>query len=251
MANISRNAGIILKRTCILNGRRDSGLISNSLPCFSKMLSTEAELDLDDPTAIMEAKRNKSRLRVKHYKELHGVLPVDPENPAFPYQQAVPFRRKLASKYGESAGINLGTAWPDKDELQQMMEYEQVAYPVPLIEVMEQKTRYRVEQKKALLERQKDIEAKVEKLDVWIKELKTRQNKKLADAKLAQEKKDALIEEVRQHFGYLVSLKDPRFQEMLELKEKEMKKASKEAKKKTKQDKDFNRLVETAAKIDS
>ena len=38
---------------------------------------------------------------------------------------------------------------------------------------------------------------------------------------------------------------------MLELKEKEMKKASKEAKKKTKQDKDFNRLVETAAKIDS
>ena len=68
---------------------------------------------------------------------------------------------------------------------------------------------------------------------------------------MAQEKKDALIEEVRQHFGYLVSLKDPRFQEMLELKEKEMKKASKEAKKKTKQDKDFNRLVETAAKIDS
>lgn len=94
-----------------------------------------------------------------------------------------------------------------------------------------------------------DIEAKVEKLDSWLKELKARQNKKLADAKLAQEKKDALIEEVRQHFGYLVSVKDPKFQEMLELKEKEMKKANKEAKKKSKQEKDLNRLIETSTKI--
>jgi len=94
-----------------------------------------------------------------------------------------------------------------------------------------------------------DIEAKVEKLDSWLKELKARQNKKLADAKLAQEKKDALIEEVRQHFGYLVSVKDLKFQEMLELKEKEMKKANKEAKKKSKQEKDLNRLIETATKI--
>lgn len=73
----------------------------------------------------------------------------------------------------------------------------------------------------------------------------------MADAKLAQEKKDALIEEVRQHFGYLVSMKDPKFQEMLELKEKEMKKASKEAKRKTKQEKELNRIIETAAKIET
>jgi len=249
MANITRNVGILLKRSCILNGRRDAGLFNNSLPCFSKLLSTEAEIDFEDPTALIEAKRNKSKLRVKHYKQLHGVLPVDPENPSFPYEQTVPFRRKLAAKYGQNAGINLGIAWPDQDELQKMIEYEKIAYPLPLQEVMEQKKRDREEQQRLLLERQMDIEAKVEKLDSWLKELKARQNKKLADAKLAQEKKDALIEEVRQHFGYLVSVKDPKFQEMLELKEKEMKKANKEAKKKSKQEKDLNRLIETATKI--
>jgi len=248
MANISRNAGIMLKRTCILNGRRDSGLLNNSLP---RLLSTEIVSDIEDPTALIEAKRNKSRLRVKHYKEIHGVLPVDPENPAFPYQQSVPFRRKLIAKYGQSTGINPAIAWPDKEELQKLMEYENVAYPVPLLEVIEQNRRNREEQKRVLLEREKDIETKVIKLDGWIKELKARQNKKLADAKLAQEKKDALIEEVRQHFGYLVSMKDPKFQEMLELKEKEMKKASKEAKRKTKQEKELNRIIETAAKIET
>jgi len=248
MANISRNAGIMLKRTCILNGRRDSGLLNNSLP---RLLSTEIVSDIEDPTALIEAKRNKSRLRVKHYKEIHGVLPVDPENPAFPYQQSVPFRRKLIAKYGQSTGINPAIAWPDKEELQKLIEYENVAYPVPLLEVIEQNRRNREEQKRVLLEREKDIETKVIKLDGWIKELKARQNKKLADAKLAQEKKDALIEEVRQHFGYLVSMKDPKFQEMLELKEKEMKKASKEAKRKTKQEKELNRIIETAAKIET
>jgi len=150
MANISRNAGIMLKRTCILNGRRDSGLLNNSLP---RLLSTEIVSDIEDPTALIEAKRNKSRLRVKHYKEIHGVLPVDPENPAFPYQQSVPFRRKLIAKYGQSTGINPAIAWPDKEELQKLIEYENVAYPVPLLEVIEQNRRNREEQKRVLLER--------------------------------------------------------------------------------------------------
>lgn len=65
-----------------------------------------------------------------------------------------------------------------------------------------------------------------------MKELEDRKAKKLAAAREAQEKKDRLIEEVRQHFGYVVNMKDARFQEMLEQKEKEQKKAEKEKKKK-------------------
>lgn len=63
-----------------------------------------------------------------------------------------------------------------------------------------------------------------------MKELKNRTEKKAALVKEAQEKKDRLVEEVRQHFGYAVSIKDPKFQEMYEKKEKEAKKAEKEAK---------------------
>lgn len=85
-----------------------------------------------------------------------------------------------------------------------------------------------------LSSRQKDIETKMKKLGSWMKELQDRNNKKEAAIRAAQEKKDRLIEEVRQHFGYVVSMKDPRFQEMLDLKEKEARKAEKESKKKAK-----------------
>lgn len=70
-----------------------------------------------------------------------------------------------------------------------------------------------------------------------MKELEDRKQRKLAVVREAQEKKDRLIEEVRQHFGYVVNMKDPKFQEMLELKEKELKKAEKDKKKKERYEK--------------
>lgn len=82
-----------------------------------------------------------------------------------------------------------------------------------------------------------------------MKELKDRQEKKLAVARAAQEKKDRLIEEVRQHFGYVVSMKDPKFQEMLEQKEKEAKKAEKELKKKTRFDKASTKAMAEAEAV--
>lgn len=49
-------------------------------------------------------------------------------------------------------------------------------------------------------------------------------------------RKERLIEEVRRHFGYTVDPKDDRFKELLEKKEKEQKKAMKEARKKARED---------------
>lgn len=45
-----------------------------------------------------------------------------------------------------------------------------------------------------------------------------------------------MIEEVRRHFGYTVDPRDDKFKEMLEKKEKEQKKAMKEARKKAKEE---------------
>jgi hypothetical protein len=50
------------------------------------------------------------------------------------------------------------------------------------------------------------------------------------------------MEEVRRHFGYTVDPKDERFQEMLAKKEKEQKKAMKEARKLEKQKRTLDRL---------
>jgi len=87
------------------------------------------------------------------------------------------------------------------------------------------------------------------KLASWMKELKDKSQKKEATARAAQEKKDALIEEVRQHFGYVVNIKDPKFQEMMVQKEKEAKKAEKDAKKKVRTEKNLMKSIAFAEKV--
>ena len=69
------------------------------------------------------------------------------------------------------------------------------------------------------------------KLHGWKKELNARREKKLAEARTAQEKKDKLTEQVRQHLGYQAGPKDPKFEELYDKFEKEAKKTEKEARK--------------------
>ncbi|KAI9562729.1 hypothetical protein GHT06_010183 [Daphnia sinensis] len=199
--------------------------------------------------AALEAKRNKSRLKPRHYKMLHEQMHVDPQNPEFSYEETVKFRRKLIARHGLATGINLGIAWPTREELQEKIEYEKVAHPFTLQQMVEQKKKLREEEMKRIETRQKDIEFKMGKLASWMKELKDRQEKKEAIARAAQEKKDILIEEVRQHFGYVVSMKDPKFQEMLEQKEKEAKKAEKEMKKKVRSEKATSKAIAQAEAV--
>lgn len=63
-----------------------------------------------------------------------------------------------------------------------------------------------------------------------------------------QEKKERLIEEVRQHFGYTVDPKDEKFKELLEKKEKEEKKAAKEAKRQARHERMLADLEKKSAK---
>lgn len=67
----------------------------------------------------------------------------------------------------------------------------------------------------------------------------------LQEARVAKERKDRLIEEVRRHFGYTIDPRDERFKEMLELKEKEQRKALKESKRQAKESKLMSKLIET------
>lgn len=52
---------------------------------------------------------------------------------------------------------------------------------------------------------------------------------------LFQEKKERLVEEVRRHFGFKLDPRDERFQEMLAKREKEQKKAEKQARRDAKE----------------
>lgn len=67
--------------------------------------------------------------------------------------------------------------------------------------------------------------------------------KKEAVLLAAKERKERLVEEVRQHFGFKISPQDERFKTMLQQKEREEKKKKKEAKKKIKLEK-FTTMIQ-------
>jgi hypothetical protein len=150
------------------NPQLSVNLSKKCLPCSSVRRFASAEpspedveeigadleaLEREKAAAELEAKRNKSRLRDKHYKLVHSLIPVDPSNPEFPHEQTIKFRRKIAARYGQDSGINLGISWPTKQRLDEMLEYERVAHPFTLHEIVEKKRKQREEERQKLLNR--------------------------------------------------------------------------------------------------
>ena len=138
----------LVGRTCI------TGYFNVRLPFFYRCLltKTQSEPEFEDEP-VPQINCNKSKLRDKHYKQLHGELLVDLENPRHAYEQTVKFRRKLLTRYGISTGINPGIAWPTKEEVDRLIEYENFAYPHTIQEVVEKKKSEREQKEKELLER--------------------------------------------------------------------------------------------------
>ncbi|MPC48659.1 hypothetical protein E2C01_042439 [Portunus trituberculatus] len=94
--------------------------------------------------------------------------------------------------------------------------------------------------------RQQDLVQKVVKLEGWKKQVRDRIKKQELEAQIAKEKKEKLIEEVRQILGFQIDPKDERFKEALLQKEKEEKKAKKVAKKLARQQRMIDRLRQEA-----
>lgn len=70
--------------------------------------------------------------------------------------------------------------------------------------------------------------------DKWKAALQAKLEKKEADVLLAKQRKERMMEELREQFGFYIDPRDERFKEMLEQKEKEDKKKKKELKKQKK-----------------
>lgn len=182
----------------------------------------------------IEKKRDKSRLQAKHRNILHGRVPYN--EPMAEIHLTHKYQRMQFGKYGKSSNVNPGTLWPTKSELYEIIEYEKIAYPFSFNELVEKQKKIADEEEKMIQERQQKILKNMQKLEGWKKDITARAEKKLADLAKAKAQKDALIEEVKRHFGYKLDPKDERFKEMLVIKEREQKKKLKEEKSKAKQE---------------
>lgn len=70
-----------------------------------------------------------------------------------------------------------------------MKEYEQIAYPKTIPEMVASETAKRREKEERVLERQKQIVERIGKLDGWIKEMRDRVAKKEKEAHAAKVRK--------------------------------------------------------------
>lgn len=204
-----------------------------------------AEYIIDDEetesrAAYITKIRNKSGLSDAHRRRLLNQLPY--EEPQSWVHKTVAYRQRMYGRYGAASGVDPRIMFPTSEDLADRDEYERVAYPKTLHEMVAEEKAIAEAKKAAKLKREDDIAKKLLKLDQWTKELNVRVAKKEADARTAKEKRERLIEEVRRQFGFRLDHRDPRFNELLEQKEVEDKKANKALKKQKKQELALKRL---------
>lgn len=192
--------------------------------------------------AEIELKRNKSGLRPNHRNIVHEIIPYS--EPVLDHHYTIKYNKKMYGMYGKESGVNPAMCWPSKAKIQDMKEYEKVAFPYTIKEVMEKAALRRQEEENDRQRRQEDIVRKEAKLGQWMKELKNKIAKKEDEANAAKARKDRLVEEVRRHFGFKIDPRDERFKEMLDQKERTEKKAMKETRRKMKEAKFIAKLQE-------
>lgn len=76
----------------------------------------------------------------------------------------------------------------------------------------------------------------------WIAEYHQKTKAAEDEVRIKQEKREAMLEEARDYFGYKIRANDPKFQQMIEEKEAQEKKEARDKKKKDKAKKAAERL---------
>ncbi|XP_064102161.1 large ribosomal subunit protein mL64-like isoform X1 [Macrobrachium nipponense] len=191
--------------------------------------------DQKEEEDTVDKMRNKSRLGPRAYGKMHKLAPqlTDDEKQVYSLWRL----RKLYGNYGSASDVNVGLLWPSKQEMELQKEKERVTYPDDIYRMIEIDKLQRKEEEVKIQKRQQELALKVTKLEDWKREVRERYQNKLRLAQEAKAKKEKVIEEIRQMFGYRIDPKDDKFKEALEKKEQEEKKAAKAAKKLKKQQK--------------
>lgn len=204
------------------------------------------EVDLDEREKEIAKMRNKARLRNMH-RNLLNKVPIDPQD--YPWEKTVYYVRKQYGRYGSVSGVDPRLCFELPDEADDKREYERVKYPYTIQEMAEISRQAKAEKLKAIQDRENKIERNLGQLDKWMADMQARVAKKEKEAREAKAKREMIMEEVRQHFGFKMDLRDPRFLALIEEKEKEAKKARK-AERKKKQDAILvEKLQEQAAEL--
>ncbi|XP_078387577.1 large ribosomal subunit protein mL64 [Cetorhinus maximus] len=143
--------------------------------------------------------------------------------------------RKLYGRWGSASGVEAASLWPEPGQLQELVRHQ--AEWEPSLQQMWSSLRAKeLEQQKKQRERQKLMAANMAKMPKMVedwrrekRELKTKQREEKA-------RRELLLSEARERFGYSVDPRSSKFQEMVKELEKEQKKKHKLMKRRQKEE---------------
>lgn len=132
----------------------------------------------------IERKRNKSRLKEPDYNFLHEKDPYPVST--FWHHGTLKYRRRLYGRYGSASGVDPAICWPVKEELEDAKEYERVAYPFTIPQMIADAKQRKIEKEDKIRARQEEVVKKMEKLEQWKTEFVERVSKKEREANEAK-----------------------------------------------------------------
>jgi len=145
-------------------------------------------------------------------------------------------------KFGTASGINPGVAWPNKEEIADLHFIDKRfgrKFDVMKQELEAQKA----EKVRQFEERENTIEENLKKLSSLRAAMLAREQKAAAIIEQKRLVMEERIREVREHIGYNVAPSDPKFAEVMEMKEAERKAAEREVRREAKKQRMMQRLM--------
>ncbi|XP_043091513.1 growth arrest and DNA damage-inducible proteins-interacting protein 1 [Puntigrus tetrazona] len=142
------------------------------------------------------------------------------------WQKSDKYERRLFGRYGRASGVDPAKLWPSHARLEELMAEEREWHP-PIEVMLENIAARERERQQRRMEREKTIAENMAKMPKMIADWK----KQKRDAKQKQReekaKRDKLLAEARERFGYALDPRSAKFKEMVAELEKEEKKKRK------------------------
>ncbi|XP_026772644.3 growth arrest and DNA damage-inducible proteins-interacting protein 1 [Pangasianodon hypophthalmus] len=142
------------------------------------------------------------------------------------WQKTEKYERKLFARYGFASGVDPGKLWPTAAQLEELIQEEKQWHP-PLEEMLKNIAAKEKERAEKRLAREKLIAANMAKMPKMIADWRKEKQEAKRKVKEEKAKKERLLAEARERFGYALDSRSSKFQEMLAEIEKEEKKKRK------------------------
>ncbi|XP_071330747.1 large ribosomal subunit protein mL64 [Trachinotus anak] len=151
------------------------------------------------------------------------------------WQKTPRYDRKLYGRYGSASGIDPASLWPNHEELDRTIAEESEWHP-PLEVMLKNIEIKEKEETEKRLAKERLIAANMAKMPKMIADWRREKREGKLKQKEEKARRDKLLSQARERFGYALDPRSPKFLEMVAEIEKEEKKKKKLVKRKLKEE---------------